>query len=226
VLVDGSDIRTTAVHELAKTVGYVFQNPNHQLFAQTVQEELSFGPKNQGLSASEVQSRVESALAFFEIGDLGDTHPLRLSFPMRKLVCIASVYAMNPAILILDEPTTGQDHSGMRLIKELIGRVRNEGRTVVLVSHDMPLVAEVAERLIVLCDGEVVDDDDPREVFGRNELLEKTHLQPPQVTQLSQRLLRAELPKLALTVDELVSSLSGLLGSQSNGEQSRQDGGA
>src|SRR5262249_10946142 len=143
LLVMGDDSAGRPVYELAKHVGYVFQNPNHQLFSTSVRAELEFGPTNLGLPAGEVQKRVEDAIAFFDLAALLERHPYRLAFPLRKLVAMASIYSMGPQVFVLDEPTTGQDHEGFNIVRRLVGRLREQQKTVVIVSHDMALLAEV-----------------------------------------------------------------------------------
>ncbi len=208
VVVNGLDVATHGVHELSRIVGYVFQNPNHQLFAKTVAEELAFGPSNLGLDMDVVQERVEQALAFFRLERVRETHPYRLGLPLRKLVAMAAIYAMQPKVFILDEPTTGQDHIGVELVRKLIERLREEGATIVIVSHDMILQAEATDRLVVLWQAEIIGDGTRREVFSDLELMGKTNLHAPQITQLSRRIHRPGLPDTAMTVAELAEPLA------------------
>lgn len=199
VVVDGIETTNRRVQELAAHVGYVFQNPNHQLFASTVEADLAFGPQNLGLEPDEVSERVERAIEFFHLDQVRALHPYRISFPMRKLVGIAAIYTMRPAIFVLDEPTTGQDHVTTKVINTLIRRLRDEGSTVVCVSHDMPLLAEVVDRIVVMWNAKVIADSNPRDVFSNGDVMRVTKLQPPQVTEIALRLGR----RPALTVDEL-----------------------
>ena len=208
VLINGIDTAEESVFNLSRHAGYVFQNPNHQLFATSVLSELQFGPKNLGLPEDEILARVEETTELFQLHAIIDDHPLRLSFPLRKIVAIASIHAMHPSILILDEPTTGQDHNGAAMVRKLIQQLRSEGKTVVLVSHDMALIAEVADRVVAMWAAEVIDAGTPREIFSNSTTLKKTMLQPPQATQLSQRLHGRVLPRLTLTVDETIDALA------------------
>ncbi|HEX5241315.1 MAG TPA: ATP-binding cassette domain-containing protein [Candidatus Limnocylindrales bacterium] len=203
VVVNGIDTAGKRVQELAAHVGYVFQNPNHQLFATTVQADLAFGPQNLGLPEDEVQARVERAIEFFGLQHVRELHPYRISFPMRKLVGIAGIYTMQPAIFVLDEPTTGQDHVTTQVINTLIRRLRDEGATVVCVSHDMPLLADVVDRLLVMWNAHLIADASPREVFSNTEVMARTKLEPPQVTSISMQLGR----RPALSVDDLATDL-------------------
>jgi len=211
MLVDGVDASTVGVHELSRKIGYVFQNPNHQLFAKSVTEELAFAPTNLGLEPEVVEERVERAFEFFDLGPLRDTHPYRLSFPLRKLVAMAAIYTLEPKVFVLDEPTTGQDHVGVGLVQKLVEKLRTEGATVVIVSHDMILQAESTDRLVVLWQAQIIGDAMPREIFSADELMQKTNLQPPQVTQLSRRIHRSGLPEAALRVSELAQPLASML---------------
>ncbi len=211
VSVNGLDVGTHGVHELSRVAGYVFQNPNHQLFAKSVREELAFGLTNLGLAEEDVQERVEHAVEFFALERFQGTHPYRLSFPLRKLVAMAAVYAMQPRVFVLDEPTTGQDHIGVHLVHNLIEKLRAQGATIVIVSHDMILQAEATDRLIVLWQAEIIGDGPRQEIFSDVELMEKTNLHAPQITQLSQRIHRPGLPTTALSVEELAGPLAGTL---------------
>ncbi len=208
VLINGIDTAEESVFNLSRHAGYVFQNPNHQLFATSVLSELQFGPNNLGLSEDVVQARVEETVELFQLQDVITEHPLRLSFPLRKIVAMASIYAMQPSIFILDEPTTGQDHKGAAMVRKLIQQLHSEGKTVILVSHDMALIAEVADRVVAMWAAEVIDSGTPREIFSSSATLNKTMLKPPQVTQLSQRLQDRVLPRITLTVDETIDALA------------------
>lgn len=206
ITVDRTDTRRTSVNALSRVVGYVFQNPNHQLFSNSVEAEISFGPRNLGLSPAEVEARAEESLTFFELRDVRETNPYRLSFPIRKAVCMAAVYAMRPRVMVLDEPTTGQDHAGVERVRSLVRKLQETGTTVVIVSHDMRLEAEVADRIIVLKDGNILSAGTPQEVFADEENLERTSLEPPQVTQLSRLIGLDRFGGLALTVPAFIQT--------------------
>lgn len=200
VTVDGVDTRKASVNTLSRSVGYVFQNPNHQLFANSVNAEVSFGPHNLGLDAVEADRRIEEALQFFDLHAFRTINPYRLSFPIRKMVCMAAVFAMRPKVMVLDEPTTGQDHVGVDRVHALIRKLQESHTTVVMVSHDMRLEAAVADRIVVLKDGRILAEGSPRGVFAKEEILRSTNLQAPQVAQLGQRVGIG----LTLTVSEFI----------------------
>jgi len=213
VWVKGKDTVGMRIQQLAKDVGYVFQNPNHQLFARTVEAELEFGPRNLGVPEEEVIERREKAIEFFNLQELRLLHPYRIGFPLRKLVGMASIYTMRPAVFVLDEPTTGQDNITARTVYRLIRQLREEGATVVCVAHDMILLAEVVERMLVLRDSRIIADANPREVFSDRELMKSTHLVPPQVTELSLHLKTAgKFPNIELNVNDMVAGMAGRLG--------------
>jgi energy-coupling factor transport system ATP-binding protein len=209
VVVNGMNTAEWTVQKMAAHVGYVFQNPNHQLFATTVEEELKFGPRNLGVAEAEIPDRVAEAVEFFGLHDVLGQHPYRISFPLRKLVGIASIFTMRPRVFILDEPTTGQDHRTTGVINRLIKRLGERGDTVVCVAHDMPLLADVAERLVVMWNAQVIADGTPREIFADREIMGRTHLTPPQITQLSLRMPSRAGKPAALSVGELVADVRG-----------------
>jgi energy-coupling factor transport system ATP-binding protein len=209
VTVNGMNTSDWPVQKMAAHVGYVFQNPNHQLFATTVEEELKFGPRNLGVPDEEIPERVAEAVEFFGLQDVLALHPYRISFPLRKLVGIASIFTMRPRVFILDEPTTGQDHRTTGVINRLITRLGERGDTVVCVSHDMPLLADVSERLLVMWNAQLIADGTPREVFSDREVMGRTHLTPPQITQLSPRIPSRAGRPAALSVGELVDDIRG-----------------
>jgi energy-coupling factor transport system ATP-binding protein len=215
ILIKGVDVAPMRIQQLSAWVGYVFQNPNHQLFAKTVEEELEFGPRNMGLSKEEVIDRREKAIEFFNLESLRHHHPYRIGFPLRKLVGMASIYTMRPDVFILDEPTTGQDNVTTRIVYRLIERLRDEGATIICVAHDMILLAEVVERMIVMRNSHIIADTTPREVFSNRELMASTHLTPPQVAELSLRLNDKNLlDGMQLSVEQMTQALQQQMGAR------------
>lgn len=202
VLVAGQDTRATPVGQLARTVGYAFQNPDHQLFLPSVAEELAYGPRNLGLHGPELRARVEEALERFGLVHLRDRHPTLLGRGLRQLVAIAAVYAMSPRLLILDEPTGGLDgHASGRLMATLEELVA-EGRSVLLITHDLRLVAEHARRVVLVHEGQILGDGPPREILTDEELLERAGMAPPTIPRLVRGLARYGIPPV-LTAAEL-----------------------
>lgn len=209
VLIEGLDTAREPVRRLASHVGYVFQDPSHQLFARTVADELAFGPRNLGCTAEEIEERVTAVAASLGLTDVLTVHPYRLPFPVRKLVTIGGVLTMRTSVVVLDEPTTGQDHLTSRRIAAVLDGLLATGATVVCVTHDMSLLAEASDRLVVLHEGRVAADGTPREVLSDRALLATTSLRPPQISELSLALPGRAGRPAALSVDELVGELRG-----------------
>lgn len=207
VTVDGVATADRTVQQMAAHVGYVFQNPNHQLFARTIRQELEFGPRNIGVPEDEITKRVDDAIEFFGLQEVVEEHPYRVSFPIRKLVGIASIVTMQPKIIIFDEPTTGQDHQTTHIINDLIRRLRAEGTTVICVSHDMPLLADVVERVIVMKATRIIADASPRDVFADRPLMAQTNLQAPQATDIAIETVVPLGGPVALTPSELAGDI-------------------
>ena len=188
VRIDGTATTDISIARLSTKIGFVLQNPDRQLFANTIEEEVSFGPRNLGLEAGEIKRRVDMALEFVKLTELAQRYPPSLSKGERAKVVIASVLAMNPRIIVLDEPTTGQDYQGCHQIMGIARHLHETGHTVLVVTHHMSLVTDYCQRAVVFCKGEILIDDTTSAVFRQEELLRKTFIIPPQVTQLGNRL--------------------------------------
>lgn len=181
VLVDGKDAAAATVAQLARSIGLVFQDPDRQIFAGSVRSEVEYGPRNLGLRGGELHTAVDSALAAVGLEAEAKTNPYDLGASRRKLLGLASVLAMLTPVLVLDEPTTGQDERGIGRVRAVIDEVKAAGRTVIAISHDMRFVAEGFERVIVMRSGRVLLDDSPQTVFAPDawEILASTYLEPP-----------------------------------------------
>ncbi len=188
VLVEGMDTKEVPTQEIVKRVGYVFQNPSHQIFESKVYDEVAYGPKNFGLSEDEIAERVEWALSLVGLQGYEDVHPYDLDYGKMKLLTVASVLAMKPDVLVLDEPTTGQDHRGRWILADLSKKLNREGFTIVTITHDMRYVAEVAKRTILIANGQIVMDGPTRKVLTALDILHKAAIKPPQVVQLAHAL--------------------------------------
>ncbi len=208
VLVAGKDTNVTAVAEMAQHVGFVLQNPDQQLFAQTVAEEVSYGPKNLGVSPEVIEERIENALKVVGLEGRRDEFPPAMPKGDRAKVVIASALALDPEIIILDEPTTGQDYRGCHQIMQIAKAMHEQGRTVVFVTHHMALVAEYARRVIVLSGGKVILDDVTEAVFSKREVVRQAYIIPPQITELGQALPpELGLPRTPLTVETMCQAV-------------------
>jgi energy-coupling factor transporter ATP-binding protein EcfA2 len=194
------------VGQLAQTVGYVFQNPDHQIFCATTREELAFGSRNLGLPEAEVRRRVEEALARFDLEEYADRPPAVLGYGLRRKIGVAAVYSMRPRIFILDEPTTGLDWRSTVELMELIGEMHRNGHTIILVTHDMKLVTGFSQKSLVLREGKVLVYDDTRTVFKHSEVLRNTQIEPPQITALAKRMVPYGMPGDVLSVEEFYAA--------------------
>jgi cobalt transport protein ATP-binding subunit len=210
VFVGGEDTAGLTVGQLAQTVGYVFQNPDHQIFCATTRDELAFGPRNLGLPEAEVRRRVEETLARFDLEQYADQPPAVLGYGLRRKIGVAAVYSMRPHLFILDEPTTGLDWRSTMELMELIGEMHRNGHTIVLVTHDMKLVTEFSQKSLVLRDGQVLAYDDTRTVFKHSEVLRDTQIEPPQITTLAKRMVSYGMPDDVLSVGEFYAAYCGL----------------
>jgi energy-coupling factor transport system ATP-binding protein len=206
VLVDGVDTRTVPVARLAASIGYAFQNPDHQLFAPTVAEDVGFGPRQLGYPAEEIRARVTAAMAALGIEPLAGRHPLLLGRGQRRLVALAGVLALRPSLLVLDEPTAGLDIAAADRVRRLVDGHRRAGGTAVLISHDLDLVAADASRVVMLRRGRVVADGAPRRLLSDGDLLSGAGLAAPTATRLGQGLAGHGLPSDLLTGDEFVAA--------------------
>ena len=208
VMLDGLDIRGLHVARLAERVGLAFQNPDRQLFAGRVATEVAFGPRNLGLSGPALDERVGAALADVGLDGEAVSNPYDLGYSRRKLLALASVLAMRTPILVLDEPTTGQDARGVGRVRDVVAGAVAEGRTVIAISHDMRFVAECFRRVVVMRTGRVVMDGTPELVFGESAWpeLRAADLEPPRAAVAGARLGLGSTPTDAALVAELVAA--------------------
>jgi energy-coupling factor transport system ATP-binding protein len=208
VLLDGVPTDGRSVADLARTVGFVFQNPDDQLFERSVAREVAFGPRNLKLPSADVTRLVESSLAAVGLGSEGATNPYDLDLSRRKLVALAGILAMDPALLVLDEPTTGQDADGVARVGTIVEAFRAAGRAVVTITHDMEFAATHFNRIVVMRAGEIVADGPPAVVFAPagHALLASTGLTPPPAARIAARL---GLPTTPLDADSLLQLLRG-----------------
>ncbi len=188
VLIGDWDTAKYPVAKLASRVGYVFQNPDEQLFSKNVGAEVSFGPKNLGIDNERVQALVKDALELTQLSDKTETNPYDLSATWRKMVALASVISMDTEILIFDEPTTGQDAASVVRIANVIAELQKRGKTVITITHDIDFCAENFERVIALSRGKILLDGRANDVLGQEQILAETYVEPPQLTRLGKRL--------------------------------------
>jgi energy-coupling factor transport system ATP-binding protein len=182
------DTAKHSVAKLARRVGYVFQNPDEQLFSRNVGAEVAFGPKNLGFDEAKVQALVNDALALTELSDKTETNPYDLSVTWRKMVALASIISMDTDIVIFDEPTTGQDAVNVARVANVIAELRRRGKTVITITHDIDFCAENFERVIAMAQGNILLDGNANDVLGQEDILATTYVDPPQLTRLGKRL--------------------------------------
>jgi energy-coupling factor transport system ATP-binding protein len=211
VLVKNVETREIPTNKLALTVGYVFQNPSHQIFSSKVWDEVTFGPKNAGLNLQEIEERTKWAIAAVGLSGFEQTHPYDLDYGKMKLLTIASIMSIRPEVYCLDEPTTGQDHQGRRRVAELIRDLNERGSAVIVITHDMRFVGEVAKRIVLVAGGKIVADGPTREIFEETETLAKAQIRPPQITQLAHALADRGVPPNLITTREAADSIASMI---------------
>lgn len=195
VLVDGTDTTKTSVATLARNVGFVFQNPDSQLFSESVEEEIAFALRNFGFEKNVVEKRVTWALNLLALTQYRKTSPFMLSGGERKRVALASVLAWDPKMLILDEPTIGQDYQQKEKLRQFIMQMKTQAKTVVIVTHDVEFVAECNPRVLLMHEGRIVTDGEAHKVLTDSQALEQASIVPPQIAQIFLELSDLGLPK-------------------------------
>ena len=188
VLIGEWDTKEHSVAKLARRVGYVFQNPDEQLFSKNVGTEVAFGPRNLGFESGKVEALVADALALTDLSEKTETNPYDLSATWRKMVALASIISMDTDIVIFDEPTTGQDAVNIARIASVIAELRKRGKTVITITHDIDFCAENFERVIAMSQGKILLDGKANDVLGQEQILATTYVDPPQLTRLGKRL--------------------------------------
>ena len=188
--IDGEELKydKKSLLKFRQKVGIVFQNPDDQIFAPTVEEDVAFGPLNLGLSMEEVQDRVEEALDRVGMSGFEKTAPHHLSGGQKKRVAIAGILAMKPEIMVLDEPTAGLDPQGVTNLVKLLKELNDEGITIVISTHEVDLVPDYANRVFVLVGGELIAEGTPKDIFSQPDILESANLKIPIVTELFQQI--------------------------------------
>ncbi|TRO54598.1 energy-coupling factor ABC transporter ATP-binding protein, partial [Candidatus Bathyarchaeota archaeon] len=188
VYVNNIDTRDTSTAQLAKTVGFVFQNADHQLFADTLQAEVAFGLRNLGFSKEEMDNRVAQYLELFELTRYGGQSPFLLSGGERKRLALASVLCVEPKVLILDEPTQAQDALQKAKLLNFIDSFRDPEHILLLVTHDVEFAIRAVDRLIILSNGQLIADGSPNQILSTPRLLDRARLLPPQLTQFAHQM--------------------------------------
>ena len=188
VMIDGTDTREKSVAQLSRDVGLIFQNPDHQLFAETVSEELGFSLRNFGFKEEVIQRRVTNILTALDLEKYVSSSPFVLSGGERKRVALAAILVWDPKHIIMDEPTIGQDYLQKDRLRNFIVQLISQGKTVVIVTHDVEFVAECKPRVVLLSKGTVIADDSATKILTNEELLDRASLVRPQIAELMQGL--------------------------------------
>lgn len=226
---DGAGYVTTEtpMSVLARHVGFVFQNPDDQIFHTSVRKELTYGLKNIGVPEAERQQRIDEVLDAVGLDVDGDKNPFTLGKGQRQRLAIAAVLVMRPQTIIVDEPTTGQDRKESKRIMEILQRYNDRGHTIVAITHDIALAAEYTDRVIALKDGNVIADGPPERVFLDEQNLEETNIRPPQITQLgaalNDRLHTEVLQEMWLTTDDAFEDVYDALTDDEPVQQSKRE---
>jgi energy-coupling factor transport system ATP-binding protein len=199
----GKDVTSQDLMERAVTVGYVFQNPDYQIFTKSVYEEIAYGLRARGMGEEEVRKRVEEVARMVGLSALLDEDPFFLPKAHRQRVAVASVLALNPKVVILDEPSTGLSPGETRALMDLARELNRRGTTFIIITHEMWVVAEYCNKVVLMSDGNVVLDAPTRKAFSMGDFIRKYEIEPPAVTEISRRLLGTTY----LTVREFVESV-------------------
>ncbi|MCL2134786.1 MAG: energy-coupling factor ABC transporter ATP-binding protein [Candidatus Bathyarchaeota archaeon] len=192
----------TSVAALARNVGFVFQNPDNQLFSETVEDEVAFALKNFGFDNDTIAQRVTWALDFLSLTQYRKISPFLLSGGERKRVALASVLAWDPDTLVLDEPTIGQDHEQKENLRQFVMQLQTKKKTVIMVTHDVEFVAECNPRVILMRDGKIIADGIAKDILTNSQLLEESSIVRPQIAQIFAKLSPLGLPANTIDIDE------------------------
>lgn len=207
VLIDGNDISSVEVTQISQKVGYLFQNPDNQIFCSNVFDEVAFGLRNQGLGEAAISERVGKYLSRLKIDQYIKTPPLMLSLGLRRMVSIASILAMEQDLIILDEPTAWLDHGQSQLAIKAIDEAADSGKTILLVTHNMRLLAELTDRMIVLSKGRIIADGSTSKILGQSNLIKTAGLAQLHITSLANRIGLASSNDSIVTVESFINAL-------------------
>jgi energy-coupling factor transport system ATP-binding protein len=202
VLIDGLNTRKVSVANLARKVGFVFQNADHQLFCETVEEEVAFALRNFGFKEKTIQKRVNWALNLLDLTEYRQASPFMLSGGERKRVALASVLSWNPKVLILDEPTIGQDHQQKEKLRQFIVQLNTQGKTVVIVTHDVEFVADCVPRVVLMAQGKILADGSAEGILTDRDLVTKASIISPQINKIFLELDDLGLPNKVINVND------------------------
>ncbi|WP_321018503.1 energy-coupling factor ABC transporter ATP-binding protein, partial [Eisenbergiella porci] len=184
ILLGGSKIGKKELNLLHKKVGFVFQDADSQIIAANVRAEISFGPMNLGLKRSEVIHRVDAAVSYLGLEELQQRAPHYLSGGEKKQVSIADILAMEPELLIFDEPMAALDPMNAQRVEDILNKLHEDGKTLLIATHDVDFAWRFADRILVFCDGMLIGDGTPAEIFAQKEMMERAHLKKPSIMEV------------------------------------------
>ena len=188
VIIDGWNTKDYTTAKMSKKVGYVFQNPMNQIFNNRVYSEIEYGSKMLKYSKDEIKKLVEEAIILTELEEYVEENPYNLSYSMRKFVTIASILAMKTDVIIMDEPTAGQDLKGMKILKKIIDKLSSQGKTIITITHDMEFVVNNFDRVVVMANKKIIADGDKKDIFWKEDILEKSKVKQPYISDLAKEL--------------------------------------
>lgn len=201
ILIDGEDINSRSTAKWSRDVGYVFQNPDDQIFLETIRKEFEFGPKQIGMSEDKIKKQMDFVAERCLLKDKLDLHPFDLTLTEKKFCTIGSIIMMDPQVIIFDEPTCGQDVEGNQRLKNIVNTLREMGKLCITISHDMKFVVENFKRVVVMCKGQVLMDGDSKEVFSQVDKLKQSFVSPPPITRVAQK---AGFEKTVFDIEEFI----------------------
>lgn len=211
VLINGDDVKNLEVEDLSEQIGYVFQNPDHQIFSSSVYEEIEYGLQNIGIDEEYRKERITEALELTGLSGKENIHPFNLSKGERQKLALASVLSLKPKIIIIDEPTTGLDWQGAIKIMGEIRNLKERGHTVIIISHNIRLVAEFADRVIIMKKGQIIRDGDANEVLSDIGLLKDNALYPTQISILVAKLSEFNIPPHIINTRQMINFMKGMI---------------
>lgn len=198
MLINDENICNKTTAQCSKLVGYVFQNPDDQLFLESVRKEFEFGPRQIGMKENEINERIKMVAEMVGLQDKLELHPFDLTSTEKKFCTIGAIIMMNPSVVIFDEPTCGQDVEGNQRLRSIIDTLQKEGKLCITISHDMKFVVHNFKRVIVMCKGNVLLDGDTEYVFSQVDTIKKSFVTPPPITRVAQK---AGLEKTVFTTE-------------------------
>lgn len=188
VIIDGWNTKDYTTAKMSRKTGYVFQNPMNQIFHNKVHDEIEYGPKMLKYGKEETERLVEEAIKLTELEQYVEENPYNLPYSMRKFVTIASIIAMKTDVIIMDEPTAGQDLKGMKILKKIIDELSFQGKTLITITHDMEFVVNNFDRVVVMANRKVIDDGNKRDIFWKHDILKESKVKQPYISDLANTL--------------------------------------